>query len=390
MISLPTVAAPPVQHTQPPTPMPPLPEGDPEELRRGAFAFATIAAGLVDGARWAGQWSTVANWQGGAAIDYGERMRLIAQRLNRAGLALGDAGQALGELANRLADARAAWGHGLTLALDPLLLGSPGSNDDVRRAQILFARARDEADQAQASARNRLATATSQLSALARQAGARLPRPLIPVINPCGLVPQETSSFFWNNGMLPMDTVCLAWTETIIEVDGLPLLTLQPVPVLKDSGAGRNDKGRQRDPNGADGPLLTPEHKLKIRAGIRRAIVAGDEDTKFEGQVAQNLRVRGVQVTDFKTTVFTRLGTKRGEIDIETQEPIIEVTTSESGKLDQAVRFATDAKMNPAGKQVIVYSTKYTAAAEKALAQSGVRVARSMDELLSLLRVGRG
>lgn len=333
--------------------------------------------------------SRVEGWQGSAADAFGARMRSIAGRLIGTGMAVGDGGAALGVLAGKLDDALAAWAKGRALLDVPTCPGVGPGPDQTRLAQALFAFAEVDATAAQRGAAQSLATATSALTVAARQATSSLPRPPpppAPVINPCGVFPQEASSFFWNNGMIPLDTQCLVYTEIIIDVDGAPVSVLEPVPVggLSDKGPGR--KGRNRVDPGDESPL-TPEQRLRVSAGIRRDLAKGPDTLRFQAETAQEVRVRGEAVVAYGEKVYDKGGKLLGEIDFETKGAIVEVTTKDGQKLGQAVKYATDPRFNPEGKDVIAYAPSYTKGAERALAPFGIKVARSMDQLMAMLRV---
>ena len=115
------------------------------------------------------------------------------------------------------------------------------------------------------------------------------------------------------------------------------------------------------------------------------ALAKGPEGLRFQAEVAQNVRIRGVQVSAFARKVFDRFGKEIGEIDFETQRAIVEVTTSEKEKMTQAIDLATDRRLNPGGKSVIVYAPRYSPNAQAALAPQRIRAARTMDELMTML-----
>jgi len=197
---------------------------------------------------------------GATASAYQIRMAGIAQRIDRAGQAMQHAAAALGELADRLEDAQLLWTRASAIVHPLPLRGLPGASaDDLGRASRLFATAH-EADQAGRVAWDRLVGVTSALHALSAQAKAPPPSAGAATINPCGVFPHEASSMFWNNGIIPLDTVCIVYAETLVEVDGEPVSVLEPVPLFKPSTTDTKGKPKRRsrvDPE--DDEAIPPE-----------------------------------------------------------------------------------------------------------------------------------
>jgi hypothetical protein len=313
----------------------------------------------------------------------------IAQRIDRAGQAMQHAAAALDELADRLEEAQLLWARASGIVHPSAISGLPcPSGDDVGRANRLFATAHAQADQAERVARDRLAGVTSALYALRAQAKAPLPRPPAgaAAINPCGAFPQEASSVFWNNGIIPLDTVCIVYAATLLEVDGEPVSVLEPVPLI---GSGTTDtKGKPKRRNQVDSEndeAIPAEVKALVQARIRRAQAVGDEGIRFQADTAQNLRVRGVRVIGFGNKVFDKFGGTITDIDIETDHALIEVTKSPRGKFDQALDMLKDPRVNPAGKPVAVYGLDYSTTASRVLTEGGMKVFTSEDDLVTWL-----
>lgn len=382
MIGLPDVAAPVPVGAQS------SPPGNPDQLRASGRAFGAAAAALAAQAAWVRRCGTVDGWVGATASAYQARMAGIAQRMDQAGQAMQHAAAALGELADRLEEAQLLWARASGIVHPSALSGLPcPSGDDFGRATRLFATARAEGDGAGRVARDRLAGVTAALYALRAQAKAPLPRPPAgaAAINPCGAFPQQASSVFWNNGIIPLDTVCIVYAATLVEVDGEPVSVLEPVPLI---GSGTTDtkgkpKRNQVDPENDE--AIPAEVKSLVQARIRRAQAVGDEGIRFQADTAQNLRVRGVRVIGFGNKVFDKFGKTITDIDIETDHALIEVTTSPSGKFDQSLALLKDPRVNPAGKPVAVFGLKYSPTAAIKLTSEDVEVFTSEDDLASWL-----
>jgi len=74
-----------------------------------------------------------------------------------------------------------------------------------------------------------------------------------------------------------------------------------------------------------------------------------------------------------------------GEIDVEVQQAIIEVTKESSGKLPQLRKYFTPF-FNPLQKTVILYAPDYGGAATRAAEEAGVLVVRYTQDLVGLVR----
>lgn len=75
-----------------------------------------------------------------------------------------------------------------------------------------------------------------------------------------------------------------------------------------------------------------------------------------------------------------------GEIDFETDEAIIEVTVSKKGKLSQVEDHMSNPEKNPNDKPVILYAPNYGGTAGKDIENAGGVVARTPEELVSILK----
>lgn len=366
MNAFPAVAAPPpVDHSPPP--------GNPDQLRATRDAFGAAAATLTGMAPWVRTCGTVDGWVGPAADAYRDRMAGIAERIGRAGEAMHDAAVAFGDLAARLEDARALW---LRAARDH------------SHATRLLAEAHEEADQALSVARARLGAVTAALHVLREQAKAPLPPSPVngAAPNPCGVWPQEASSAFWDNGIIPLDTVCIAYTDVILEVDGEPVSVLQAIPLV---GPGDTDakgkKPRNRvDRNSQD--AIPPEVRARVIAGIQADLKSIDEGKQFQAQAAQAMRAGGVRMIGYGRKVVGKYRTIT-DVDVETEHAMVEITKSDGGKLDQVLDMQRDRRINPEGKAVALYAPNYTDDAKAAIAQRSktIPVFRDMNDLIPWL-----
>ncbi|HJQ24579.1 MAG TPA: RHS repeat-associated core domain-containing protein, partial [Blastocatellia bacterium] len=75
-----------------------------------------------------------------------------------------------------------------------------------------------------------------------------------------------------------------------------------------------------------------------------------------------------------------------GEIDIETANAIIEVTTSSGGKLEQLKRLIASPRMNPSGKPVIVFSRNLSPFAGQDYSLPGGMGTSDIETLLDILK----
>ena len=117
---------------------------------------------------------------------------------------------------------------------------------------------------------------------------------------------------------------------------------------------------------------------------IEDALNSPDPDKRFEGQIAQELRDSGIKINSFQKK-FGPNGSI-GEIDIETDCTIVEVTTRESKKLSQVNKLMSNRIINPDNKPVVLYAPGYGETAGKAINDAGAYVARTPEQLLQLIR----
>jgi len=115
---------------------------------------------------------------------------------------------------------------------------------------------------------------------------------------------------------------------------------------------------------------------------IKAALESGNPGQELEGQVGNLLKDT---LVGFQQKIMGESGKVAGEIDAETSEAIIEVTTEKSEKFGQVQKLMNNPVLNPSGKPVILYGPNYTTGAAKAITRIGGYVVRSSQELLDLL-----
>ena len=113
---------------------------------------------------------------------------------------------------------------------------------------------------------------------------------------------------------------------------------------------------------------------------IEQALRSNDPDTVLEGRVAKAV---AADLVDFNRKVGPEGAI--GEVDVETSKAIIEVTTRRSGKSRQMKKLLANPAMNPAGKPVILFAPNYGPYATRNIAELGVVVVRTIEELLGVL-----
>jgi hypothetical protein len=113
---------------------------------------------------------------------------------------------------------------------------------------------------------------------------------------------------------------------------------------------------------------------------VEQALRSNDPDTVLEGRVAKAVEADWV---DFNRKVGPEGAI--GEVDVETSKAIIEVTTRRSGKSRQIRKLLADPAMNPVGKPVILFAPNYGPHAPRNIAELGVVVVRTIEELLGVL-----
>ncbi|HEU5002316.1 MAG TPA: WXG100 family type VII secretion target [Actinomycetota bacterium] len=348
----------------------PRPAGDSDVLRSIRDALIGPVTGLLTFASNVDALASVAGWQGPAADAFGGRMHAIANRMRSASRTLGDGQQALDALANSLQDADESWDLAQALTGQGVPAGG------------LFAGAAEMSSSAYRLARQRLDDATHRLAPLTLDSRAPQPKPMTLPVNPCGLVPEEAAGAFWNQGMVPINTECLAVVEVTIDMDGIPVETFEAVPIGREAEESKPKKA------GRDEPIQSVQEKVRIRARIDRQLAAGTADEKFEAGVAKHVLAEGFPILKFRSLFVTSEG-EGGEIDFETNEAIVEVTRSPNGKVSQTRKYQ-DPLVNPTHKAVIVFSPTYANQAAADLAEQGVFVVRDMNQLINLLHELRG
>lgn len=124
--------------------------------------------------------------------------------------------------------------------------------------------------------------------------------------------------------------------------------------------------------------IIKIKRKVALKIKIKKALVSSDPDIRLEGQVAQKV---GKRTERFQEEVIVD-GRRIGEIDIETDKAIIEVTSGEGNhKVKQMRKLINNSDINPTGKKVVLYSPNITSGRAKAIENIGGRVIRSLDEL---------
>jgi hypothetical protein len=113
---------------------------------------------------------------------------------------------------------------------------------------------------------------------------------------------------------------------------------------------------------------------------VEQALRSNDPDTVLEGRVAQAV---AADLVAFNRKVGSEGAI--GEVDVETSKAIIEVTTRRSGKSRQIRKLLADPAMNPAGKPVVLFAPNYGPHATRNIAELGVVVVRTIEELLRVL-----
>ncbi len=103
----------------------------------------------------------------------------------------------------------------------------------------------------------------------------------------------------------------------------------------------------------------------------------------LEGTVANAIIQGGFDVVSFNKAVG--LNGEIGEIDVETSNAIIEVTTQTARKLKQIQKLISNPDLNPLRKPVVLYAPNYKLTPAQDIIAAGSYVVRTHDELLELL-----
>jgi hypothetical protein len=136
---------------------------------------------------------------------------------------------------------------------------------------------------------------------------------------------------------------------------------------------------------GPSGVLVHNDTCTELRKLIDASLAAVNPADREPGVVADFLDKNGYDVASFNRKIVDN-GLTVGDIDVETNNAIIEVTIATQGKLEQATKLATNKVVNPLGKPVFLFSRGYSRFADKQFAAIGVTIVRSEPELLAKLK----
>jgi hypothetical protein len=143
-------------------------------------------------------------------------------------------------------------------------------------------------------------------------------------------------------------------------------------------------RAANQDPHGTDWLGLTAAQIRELAVKVADAVNSSDKDKQLEGTTARALI--GDLVAFNKKIYDPATGEVIGEIDIETSDAIIEVTTKKTGKLSQIQKYLNNPLMNPDGKPVILYAPNYIGQATKDIEALNVPVVKTMQDLFDWLR----
>ena len=118
---------------------------------------------------------------------------------------------------------------------------------------------------------------------------------------------------------------------------------------------------------------------------IADALNSANPQKVLEGKVANAIIQAGFDLVSFNKTVG--LNGEVGEIDVETSNAIIEVTTQTARKLKQVQKLISNSDLNPLNKPVILYAPNYKFTPAQDIIATGSYVVCSQDELLKLLSI---
>lgn len=120
---------------------------------------------------------------------------------------------------------------------------------------------------------------------------------------------------------------------------------------------------------------------------INNALNSSNVEKVLEDMVANAIREAGLTLVSFNKQVG--VNGEIGEIDVETSQAIIEVTTQTSRKLKQIQKLICDPYLNPFSKSVIVYAPNYKFTPSQDIINAGATVVYIEQELIeSLLNLG--
>jgi len=134
--------------------------------------------------------------------------------------------------------------------------------------------------------------------------------------------------------------------------------------------------------------MTVRQSPAEIDAVIQKNLRSPEKGLRLEGEI-------GKLIADERFSVLSAgrqvgLNGSTGEIDLETDEAIIECYSASNGKLAQIKKLVRDAAMNPSGKPVVLYAPSYGGMAARDIVAAGARVAKTPDELVAILKSLRG
>jgi len=122
---------------------------------------------------------------------------------------------------------------------------------------------------------------------------------------------------------------------------------------------------------------------ILFEQAITDALNSANPQKVLEGQVANAIIQAEFNLVSFNKVVG--LNGEIGEIDVETSNAIIEVTTQTARKLRQIQKLISNPDLNPLKKPVILYAPNYKITPAQDIIATGSYVVRAEDELLELL-----
>jgi len=134
--------------------------------------------------------------------------------------------------------------------------------------------------------------------------------------------------------------------------------------------------------------MTVRQSPAEINAVIQKNLRSPEKGLRLEGEI-------GKLIADERFSVLSAgrqvgLNGSTGEIDLETDEAIIECYSASNGKLAQIKKLVRDAAMNPSGKPVVLYAPSYGGMAARDIVAAGAMVAKTPDELVAILKSLRG
>ena len=118
--------------------------------------------------------------------------------------------------------------------------------------------------------------------------------------------------------------------------------------------------------------------RLELLQRVRRATQSRDPTVRLEGRIARRLR-RSLRAFKQEVRVQGRLV---GEIDVELETAIIEVTSGKGRKkVRQIQRLLHNRDLNPTGKPVVVFGPLVRRGLVRQLEENGASVVHTLNEL---------